>query len=110
MIGMMYLVLLALLALTVQKEVLDAFVLVDEGLTKTTENFFQKNDVYYQEFDRAAAENSVKAGPWQAKALEVKQRSDNLYQYIQDLKLEIIHLCCKIYLSVLMPEHRIQLD
>jgi hypothetical protein len=34
MIGMMYLVLTALLALNVSKQVLDAFVLVDEGLTK----------------------------------------------------------------------------
>ncbi len=90
MIGMMYLVLLALLALTVQKEVLDAFVLVDKGLTKTTENFAQKNDVFYEEFDRAAAENPVKAGPWQTKALEVKKRSDELYGYIQDLKLDIV--------------------
>ena len=39
MIGMMYLVLMAMLALNVSKEVLDAFVLVDEGLVKTTENF-----------------------------------------------------------------------
>ncbi len=90
MIGMMYLVLMALLALNVSKDVLDAFVLVDEGLTKTTENFATKNEVYYSEFDRAAAENPVKAGPWQTKALEVKQRSDELYQYIQELKLELV--------------------
>ena len=56
MIGMMYLVLMALLALNVSKDVLEAFVLVDEGLTKTTEKFAQKNDVFYEEFDRAAAE------------------------------------------------------
>ena len=90
MIGMMYLVLMAMLALNVSKDVLDAFVLVDEGLVKTTENFAQKNDVYYQEFDRAAAENPVKAGPWQTKALEVKRRSDELHNYIQELKIEII--------------------
>ena len=71
MIGMMYLVLMALLALNVSKDVLDAFVLVDEGMTKTTENFTSKNQFYYTEFDRAAAENPVKAGPWQTKALEV---------------------------------------
>lgn len=90
MIGMMYLVLMALLALNVSKDVLDAFVLVDEGLTKTTQNFASRNDVYYAEFNRAAAENPVKAGPWQAKALEVKRRSDELYNYIQDLKLELV--------------------
>lgn len=90
MIGMMYLVLMAMLALNVSKDVLDAFVLVDEGLTKTTMNFAQKNDVYYTEFDRAAAENPVKAGPWQDKALEVKRRADELHGYIQELKIEII--------------------
>ncbi|MFC2113149.1 gliding motility protein GldM, partial [Bacteroidota bacterium] len=56
----------------------------------TTQNFAKKNDVYYQEFDRAAAENPVKAGPWQAKAVEVKRRADELHQYLQDLKIEII--------------------
>jgi len=86
----MYLVLMALLALNVSREVLDAFVLVDEGLTKTTENFYHKNEIYYQEFDRYAAENPVKAGPWKAKADEVKRRSDGLYSYLQELKFEVI--------------------
>ena len=90
MIGMMYLVLLALLALNVSRDVLEAFVLVDESLTTTTENFYRKNDIYYQEFDRAAAENPVKAGPWKAKADEVKRKSDELHKYIQELKFEII--------------------
>jgi gliding motility-associated protein GldM len=90
MIGMMYLVLMALLALNVSRDVLNAFVLVDESLTKTTENFYHKNDVYYKAFDRAAAENPVKAGPWKAKSDEVKRKSDELYKYIQGLKLEIV--------------------
>jgi gliding motility-associated protein GldM len=90
MIGMMYLVLMALLALNVSRDVLNAFVLVDESLTRTTENFYHKNDVYYKAFDRAAAENPVKAGPWKAKSDEVKRKSDELYKYIQGLKLEIV--------------------
>ena len=90
MIGMMYLVLMALLALNVSKDVLDAFVLVDESLTTTTENFSMKNEIYYQEFDRAAAENPVKAGPWKAKADEVKRKSYELFQYIQERKLELV--------------------
>ena len=86
----MYLVLTALLALNVSKDVLNAFVLVDESLTKTTLNFYHKNDVYYKEFDRAAAENPVKAGTWKAKADEVKRKSEELSKYIQGLKLEIV--------------------
>ena len=90
MIGMMYLVLMALLALNVSKEVLEAFVLVDESLTKTTENSSTKNELFYQRFEMSNAENPVKAGPWKAKADEVKRQSDALHTMIQDLKIEII--------------------
>ena len=51
MIGMMYLVLTAMLALNVSKEVLDAFTLVDGGLTVTTQNFAAKNDGLYDKFN-----------------------------------------------------------
>ncbi|HYX06620.1 MAG TPA: gliding motility protein GldM [Bacteroidales bacterium] len=91
MIGMMYLVLTALLALNVARSVLDAFVIVDEGLTKTTENFYSKNEMMYQAFEQAAAENPVKAGPWRDIANKVKKRSNNLVNYIQDLKKEIVY-------------------
>ena len=84
MIGMMYLVLMALLALNVSKEVLEAFVLVDESLTKTTENSSTKNELYYQRFDMSAAENPVKAGPWKSKADEVKREADALYTMIHE--------------------------
>ena len=59
MIGMMYLVLMAMLALNVSKDVLDAFVIVDHGIVKTTDGFAVKNDIYYDQFDIAAAENPV---------------------------------------------------
>lgn len=90
MIGMMYLVLTALLAMNVSKDVLDAFVIVDEGITKTTENFYLKNDMLYQAFQQAATENEEKAGKWRDMAFEVKERSDKLYEYIQELKVEIV--------------------
>lgn len=90
MIGMMYLVLTALLALNVRKDVLDAFVLVDEGLTKTTENFVYKNDMLYNDFKKAAAENKVKAAKWLQKALVVQNDAQHLVNQIEDLKREII--------------------
>ena len=43
MINMMYLVLTALLALNVSKEVLDSFFEVYKGIERTTTNFFSKN-------------------------------------------------------------------
>ena len=48
MINMMYLVLIALLALNVSKEVLNAFVLINAGLVRTTDNFSEKNQKIYQ--------------------------------------------------------------
>ena len=90
MINMMYLVLIALLALNVSKEVLDAFVIINHGLVKTTENFAKKNAKIYANFDRAAAENPVKAGPWKQKANDVKTRAEAIYQYIEDIKIGII--------------------
>ncbi len=90
MIGMMYLVLTAMLALNVSKEAVEAFKKVDEGLTKTIENYAAKNSLIYDAFDRAAAQNPTKAGPAKDQAYDVKQRSDELFDYIQDLKIEII--------------------
>lgn len=90
MIGMMYLVLTAMLALNVSKDAVEAFKLVDKSLTKTTENFTVKNNMIYQEFDQAASENPQKAGPWKNIAYEVKKRANEMFDYIQDLKIEII--------------------
>jgi len=90
MIGMMYLVLTAMLALNVSAEVLDAFTAVDEGLKKTSKNFTEKNQAIYADFDEQFAQNETKVKPWRDRAQEVKRRSDELYNYIQELKIEII--------------------
>ncbi len=90
MIGMMYLVLTAMLALNVSKEAVEAFKKVDKGLTLTVANYAIKNNLIYKEFDRAAAENPTKAGKYRTQALQVKERSDEAFNFIQDLKIEII--------------------
>ncbi|HOT14459.1 MAG TPA: gliding motility protein GldM [Bacteroidales bacterium] len=90
MIGMMYLVLTALLALNVQKEVLNAFVIVDEGMTKMNENYSKKNEEMYFAFDQANAQNPAKSKKWRDIAYTVKQKSEELYENIQDLKLKIL--------------------
>ncbi|MFP3859721.1 MAG: gliding motility protein GldM, partial [Bacteroidales bacterium] len=64
MIGMMYLVLTAMLALNVSAEVLDAFRLVNEGIKKTTDNFMEKNESIYKDFEQEVAKNEQKAGKW----------------------------------------------
>ena len=90
MIGMMYLVLTAMLALNVSKEAVKAFIRVDEGLMTTVKNYGIKNNLIYNEFTRADAENHTKAGKYKDAAFAVKERADEIFNYIQDLKIEII--------------------
>jgi gliding motility-associated protein GldM len=90
MIGMMYLILTAMLALNVSKEAVEAFKKVDRSLTTTLANYIAKNNLIYSDFDRAAAENPTKAGKFKTTAYEVKTRADEVYNFIQDLKLEIV--------------------
>ncbi len=90
MIGMMYLVLTSLLALNVSRSVLDAFTLVDEGLTQTTENFSKKNQGLYSEFDKAYQLNKKKVGEWKDKADEVQKKTLELYNFLQECKKDIV--------------------
>jgi gliding motility-associated protein GldM len=90
MIGMMYQDLTAMLALNVSKEAVEAFKKVDKGLTLTVKNYALKNNLIYEQFDRAAAENPEKAGKYKNAAFEVKARANEIFDYINELKIEII--------------------
>ncbi len=90
MIGMMYLVLTAMLALNVSKDILDAFVIVNESITKTNKNVIKKNERLYFEIDKANMLNPVKAGSTKKKADQIKKMADELYNLIQDYKIKII--------------------
>ncbi len=90
MIGMMYLVLTAMLALNVSKDAVEAFKNIDNGLTLTIRNYASKNNLIYQDFESSFAQYPEKTGPYRTKALEVKQRADELFDYLQGLKIEII--------------------
>ncbi|MCF8346138.1 MAG: gliding motility protein GldM [Bacteroidales bacterium] len=90
MIGMMYLVLTAMLALNVSKDVLDAFVIVDHGLNQTTHNYASKNDGLYNKFDLAFQQNPDKVKDWKQKSDEVRQMSSDLYNFINECKVEIV--------------------
>jgi len=90
LIGMMYLVLLAMLALNVSVQVLDAFIVVDDGLTRTTENFASGNEAIYSEFAQRYAENPQRVGVWKEKADRVREMANELFDFIHELKLEIV--------------------
>lgn len=90
MIGMMYLVLTAMLAMNVSAEVLDAFVLVENGLSRTTKSFQIKNEKLYDRIESAHLLNSQKVGPWKKKADEIRIKAKELVTYVQNLKLEVV--------------------
>jgi len=90
MIGMMYLVLTALLAMNVSKDILDAFIVVNTGIENSTESFADKTGIYYTAFASAAQDDPVKSGPYRDKANIVQKMSDDLYQHIADLKRHLI--------------------
>jgi len=92
MIMLMYLVLTAMLALNVDKKVLDAFSLVNEGFMSTIENFSQKNESVYTKFNNAAQENQAKAGALNRKVISIKQRTDSLYNYITSIKEQLVKM------------------
>ncbi|MZQ80363.1 MAG: gliding motility protein GldM [Bacteroidales bacterium] len=110
MIGMLYLILTAMLALNVSKEAVEAFRKVDQSLTKTTANYIKKNNLTYAAFDAAAADNPEKAGPWKEKAYDVKLRANELYDYIQDLKVEIVTTAEGVDSKALLPDNQIDIN
>ena len=60
MINMMYLVLTALLALNVSKEVLLSFFKINSGIERTTKSIEDKNNTTYLAFEQAASNDPVK--------------------------------------------------
>jgi len=90
MIGMMYLVLTALLALNVSAEVLNAFLLVDQSLRKSRDNIQSKTEVLYTQFETAYSENPDKVEEWKNEADSVKILTRELVDFMEFLKDTIV--------------------
>ena len=90
MIGMMYLVLMAMLALNVSNEVLNAFDILSEGLKKTMETLETTNQKVLADFDIQYEINPAKVEPWKEKALKVQEMADQIVDFIQTKKIEIL--------------------
>lgn len=90
MINIMYLVLTALLALNVSKQIVEAFVVVDQGLQNTNKNFYVQNQTIYAKFAKALEQDRVKTKPFMDQANRAKQYSDEMVKQIQDLKIMLV--------------------
>ncbi|CAN5320989.1 gliding motility protein GldM [soil metagenome] len=90
MIGMMYLVLTALLALNISKEIINAFITIDSGLVTTNKNFSEKNDMTYMAFEKAKHNDEKKVAPIYAKAMEAKKKADDMCKLITEIRGEMV--------------------
>ena len=88
MINMMYLVLTALLALNVSKEVLNSFFEVNLGIVKTTKSIDKKNIDTYAGFENASNQEKVKN--YKNLANTVKPISLSLVEGIQEMKYNLV--------------------
>lgn len=95
MIGMMYLVLTAMLALNVSSEILNGFTMVDNSLHSTIESSDMRNAMLYEDFNYLDKQNHAKVGEWLEKAKGITKQSDELYDYIEKFKIDIIKLADK---------------
>lgn len=90
MIGMMYLVLTALLALNVSKSILDAFVTINDGLETTKVTFDGKLGKQYGSFAASYNENPEKYGDAWNKAQKLRKEANDLIHHIDLIKAKCI--------------------
>lgn len=92
MIGLMYLILLAMLALNASKDLLNAFLYLDNGISINNENFSITNQNIIEKITTSAASGSQKAIQNLNIAKEINQKSNGLIQLINKFKKDIIDL------------------
>ncbi len=108
MINMMYLVLTALLAMNVSKEILDSFVTVNNGLENTKASLNDKMTQQYSSFQSLAGENAAKYGAAWNEAQKIKAAGAELVSYIDTIKVRsIMKAEGWVRDSVVMPDGRL---
>ena len=89
MIGMMYLVLTALLAMNISKNVLQAFVTIEAAVNETNKNFDDKNLTLYKTFEKEKANDPKRAGQLKEKADKIRKEAAEVCKTIDKIRSEI---------------------
>ena len=87
MIGMMYLVLTALLALNVSKEILQGFVMVDESIGKSKVILDENNQRVQKAFEDYVNDGNYEAKPYLLKSVETQKSIRIVDAYIDSMKV-----------------------
>ena len=89
MINLMYILLMAMLALNVSNDVLKGFHLIGDSLERTTTNDAKENRDLYDDFSVLVKKNPAKVREWYTKAIQLRGTSDSLYNFVEQLKWAI---------------------
>ena len=90
MINLLYVVLMAMLALNVSTEVLEGFSVVEDSLKRTISGSTKQNEALYDVFASQLKSNPEKVKAWFDKAEGVKRASDSLFNFVEKLKVAIV--------------------
>ena len=86
MINLMYLVFIAMLALNMSKEVLNAFGLLNVSIEESNQVATAKNQAAMAGLDQLAADQPEKYAPLKVKAEQVDKISKDYFNYLEELK------------------------
>lgn len=89
MINMMYIVLTALLALNVSKQVLKSFHIMEQGFISSATKLDDKNAAIMNAFDVSMQTDKVKTKPFLIRAKEARKISAEFCEYIDNMKKEV---------------------
>lgn len=92
MINMMYLVLMALLALNVSIDVLGAFWSFERTMSTTTSQIESKNLSLYADISTKARNNPVKYSSTLEKATALRNAADSFFNALQGYKIEMLRM------------------
>ena len=90
MIGMMYLVYTALLAMNVSKDILDAFDTVNNGVQTTNITLSQQINQKYAAFEEQYGLDQEKVGPYWEQAQTLRAEAEDLINYTEALKWDLV--------------------
>lgn len=89
MIGMMYLVLTALLAMNVSKQILKGYIAVNDSMEASKKNLLENNKRVLEAF-KGSIEGNKAAGPYYDQALVAQKNIMEVFKYIDDLKTQLV--------------------
>ncbi len=94
MINMMYLVLTAMLAMNITREVLAAFQTINSSIESSNTSITDKNQLFYDQFDAKEAKNDADYAlvkQLNDNAKEIRSKSDEIVKYLEGFKEEVVN-------------------